>query len=217
MKKSIIYDLDGTLLDSIEDIALSMNEVLSELGYKSFDSEQYKYFVGGGVDILCENIIKNLHVQIPIQTLAERFKQIYDTTLHVNTKPYEGIEKMLENLSRDGHNLAVLSNKPHEMTQKYVEHFFGSYNISQVFGQQTDGVKKPNPSVAVQIAKSFGTNCEEVYFVGDTKVDMQTAKNANMKSIGVLWGFRDEAELRENGADFIVSYPMEIVELIKHK
>ncbi|MBS9778908.1 MAG: HAD family hydrolase [Campylobacteraceae bacterium] len=214
MKKSIIFDLDGTLLDSIKDITLSMNKVLEEFGLQTFDIDKYRYFLGGGADILCKNIIKELHVDIAVSTLSERFKQIYDTNLHVNTKPYEGIEEMLERLSHDGHNLAVLSNKPHEMTQKYVEHFFSSYEITQVFGQQKNGVKKPDPSVAVQIAKSFGTNCEEVYFVGDTKVDMQTAKNANMKSIGVLWGFRDEAELRENGADFIVSHPKEIFEIV---
>nr|WP_269090624.1 HAD family hydrolase [Aliarcobacter butzleri] len=213
-KKTLIFDLDGTLLDSIEDIAVSMNKVLESLNLPIHKIEDYKYFVGSGVDVLVENALGN-HSQEIKDEVIKRFKVEYDGKLHLKTLPYDGIYDLLNELKKLNCNLAVLSNKPHEFTVSYVNHFFKDYDFKEIHGQKADIPKKPHPIAAINIAKALNIACEEIYFIGDTKVDMQTAKNAKMKAIGVLWGFRDEKELKEFGADFIVKHPLEILNIIK--
>lgn len=214
MKKTVIFDLDGTLLDSIEDIASSMNKVLESLQLPTHKIEDYKHFVGGGVDILVENALSNQSKEIKDE-VTKRFKIEYDGKLHSKTLPYDGIYELLDELKKLDINLAVLSNKPHEFTVSYVNHFFKNYNFKEIHGQKKDVPKKPDPKAALDIVKFLNSSCENTYFIGDTKIDMQTAKNANMTAIGVLWGFRDEKELRDFGADFIVSNPLEILKIIK--
>ena len=214
MKKTVIFDLDGTLLDSIEDIASSMNKVLESLQLPTHKIEDYKHFVGGGVDILVENALNNQSKEIKDEVI-KRFKIEYDGKLHSKTLPYDGIYELLDELKKLDINLAVLSNKPHEFTVSYVNHFFKNYNFKEIHGQKKDVPKKPDPKAALDIVKCLESSCENTYFIGDTKIDMQTAKSANMTAIGVLWGFRDEKELRDFGADFIVSNPLEILKIIK--
>jgi phosphoglycolate phosphatase len=217
-KKTIIFDLDGTLIDSLEDIALCMNTVLKELDLPTYEINAYKYFVGGGVSVLVDNVLKDLNVDLENEikdNLTEKFKEIYDLKLHDKTKPYEGIYDLLDELVKLNCQIGILSNKPHESTLAHVNSLFSKYNLKEVHGQKAHIEKKPNPTAAIQIANSFNTPCEEIYFIGDTMVDMQTAKNAGMISIGVLWGFRDEKELREHGANFIVKNPLDIIEIIK--
>ena len=214
MKKTVIFDLDGTLLDSIEDIASSMNKVLESLQLPTHKIEDYKHFVGGGVDILVENALSNQSKEIKDE-VTKRFKIEYDGKLHSKTLPYDGIYELLDELKKLDINLAVLSNKPHEFTVSYVNHFFKNYNFKEIHGQKKDVPKKPDPKAALNIVKCLDSSCENTYFIGDTKIDMQTAKSANMTAIGVLWGFRDEKELRDFGADFIVSNPLEILKIIK--
>ena len=214
MKKTVIFDLDGTLLDSIEDIASSMNKVLESLQLPTHKIEDYKHFVGGGVDILVENALSNQSKEIKDEVI-KRFKIEYDGKLHSKTLPYDGIYELLDELKKLDINLAVLSNKPHEFTVSYVNHFFKNYNFKEIHGQKKDVPKKPDPKAALDIVKCLDSSCENTYFIGDTKIDMQTAKSANMTAIGVLWGFRDEKELKEHGADFLVSHPLEILEIIK--
>lgn len=213
-KKTIIFDLDGTLIDSLEDIAVCMNKVLEELNLPTYEINEYKYFVGGGISVLVDNALKGESTQIK-EEVTKRFKVIYDQKLHAKTKPYEGIYELLKELEKLDCNLAILSNKPHEFTVEYANSLFDNFNFKEVHGQKVDVPKKPDPIAAINIAKSFNTPCEEIYFVGDTMVDMQTAKNAGMIAIGVLWGFRDEKELNEHGADYLVSHPLEILEIIK--
>ena len=214
MEKTVIFDLDGTLLDSIEDIASSMNKVLESLQLPTHKIEDYKHFVGGGVDILVENALNNQSKEIKDEVI-KRFKIEYDGKLHSKTLPYDGIYELLDELKKLDINLAVLSNKPHEFTVSYVNHFFKNYNFKEIHGQKKDVPKKPDPKAALDIVKCLDSSCENTYFIGDTKIDMQTAKSANMTAIGVLWGFRDEKELRDFGADFIVSNPLEILKIIK--
>ncbi|MGJ0303811.1 HAD family hydrolase [Aliarcobacter cryaerophilus] len=214
MKKTVIFDLDGTLLDSIEDITSSMNKVLESLQLPTHKIEDYKHFVGGGVDILVENALNNQSKEIKDEVI-KRFKIEYDGKLHSKTLPYDGIYELLDELKKLDINLAVLSNKPHEFTVSYVNHFFKNYNFKEIHGQKKDVPKKPDPKTALDIVKCLDSSCENTYFIGDTKIDMQTAKNANMTAIGVLWGFRDEKELRDFGADFIVSNPLEILKILQ--
>ena len=216
-KKTIIFDLDGTLIDSLEDIAVCMNQVLKELNLPIHEMNDYKYFVGGGISILVDNSLNALNKEITDELkekVTQRFKDIYDQKLHLKTKAYDGIYELLDELVTLDCNIGILSNKPHEFTVQYANSLFSKYNIKEVHGQKSDVPKKPDPIAAISIANSFNIPCEEIYFVGDTMVDMQTAVNANMIGIGVLWGFRDEKELMENGADFIVKHPLDILDII---
>ena len=212
--KAIIFDLDGTLIDSLEDIAVCMNQVLEELNLPSHQIEDYKYFVGGGISILVDNALdKNTNDEIKAK-VTEKFKIVYDQKLHEKTKPYDGIYELLDELQKLDFKIGILSNKPHEFTIAYAKNLFSKYDMKEVHGQKSHIEKKPDPIAAIQIAQSFDVPCEEVYFVGDTMVDMQTAVNAKMIGIGVLWGFRDEDELMGNGATFVVKHPLDILEIL---
>lgn len=213
-QKAIIFDLDGTLIDSVLDIALCMNEVLEELNLQTYEIEEYNYFLGGGVDVLVDNVLKNPTQQLK-QKVTQRFKEVYDLAIHTNTKAYEGIYELLDELEKLDFKLAVLSNKPHKFTIAYINRLFDKYNFIEVHGQKEDTPKKPHPAGALLISEKLNIPCEDIYFVGDTKVDMQTATNANMTSIGVLWGFRNEEELKQYNANFIVNEPLEILNIVK--
>lgn len=217
IKKTLIFDLDGTLIDSLNDIAVSMNTVLNSLALKSYKISDYKNFVGGGVDYLVKNVLQDEYSKTFSSEVTKEFKKVYEQALHSSTKPYEGIVSLLDELVKQDCNIAVLSNKPHEFTKAYVNKLFSKYNLKQVHGQKSTIPKKPDPTAAINIAKSFQVPCCEVYFIGDTKTDMSTAKNANMIAIGVLWGFRPKEELLKYGADYLVSHPMEILDIINNK
>lgn len=213
--KTIIFDLDGTLIDSLEDIAICMNQVLIELNLPHHELNDYKNFVGGGIDFLVNNALASDTSDEVKEEVTNRFKVVYDQKLHAKTKPYEGIYELLEELEKRDYKIGILSNKPHEFTIAYANSLFSQFKIEEIHGQKAHIEKKPNPTAAITIANSFETPCEEVYFVGDTQVDMQTAKNAKMKAIGVLWGFRTKEELLESGADFLVEKPLDILDIIK--
>ena len=215
--KAIIFDLDGTLIDSLEDIAVCMNQVLEELNLPTYKIDDYKYFVGGGISILVENALdKNTNEEIK-ELVTEKFKIVYDQKLHAKTLPYDGIYDLLDELKKLDFKIGILSNKPHEFTIQYASNLFSKYEMKEIHGQKSHIAKKPDPIAAIQIAQSFDVPCEEVYFVGDTMVDMQTAVNAKMIGIGVLWGFRDEEELMSNGATFVVNHPLDILEIVNKK
>ena len=213
-QKAIIFDLDGTLIDSLEDIAVCMNQVFEELELPVHKIEDYKNFVGGGVDILVENALDSSAPKELKAKVRDRFKEIYDSNLHAKTQAYDGIYELLEELEKQNFKMGILSNKPHEFTVEYANSLFENNRFLEVHGQKAHIEKKPDPSAAIDIAKSFEMDCKEIYFVGDTKIDMQTAKNAGMIAIGVLWGFRDEEELVSNGADFIVAKPSDILDIV---
>ena len=215
--KAIIFDLDGTLIDSLEDIAVCMNQVLEELNLPSHKIDDYKYFVGGGISILVDNALDKNTSDETKQLVTEKFKIVYDQKLHAKTLPYEGIYDLLDELKRLDFKIGILSNKPHEFTIAYASNLFSKYDMKEVHGQKAHIAKKPDPIAAIQIAQSFDVPCEEVYFVGDTMVDMQTAVNAKMIGIGVLWGFRDEEELMSNGATFVVKHPLDILDIVNKK
>ncbi len=213
-EKALIFDLDGTLIDSLTDIALCANEVLKRLNLPTHEIDDYKKFVGGGALVLIENCTPEDSSEELIEKALEEFKEVYDEKLQGNTKPYEGVYELLEELKNKNIKIGVLSNKPHKFTLKYVEEFFNSHNIIEAHGQKKEIPPKPHPLGAINIANSFNLPCENIYFVGDSDVDMQTAKNAGMIAVGVSWGFRGTEELIENGADFIVETPQDILKLL---
>ena len=212
--KGIIFDLDGTLIDSLEDIGVCMNKVLEKNGLKTYQIPKYKDFVGGGVEFLVNNVLNTKEELLLKDKITKEFKDVYEQQLHTKTKAYDGVYELLEKLQKEDFKIGILSNKPHEFTIEYAKLLFSNYKIEEIHGQKEQVPKKPNPQSAISIAKKFRIACEELYFVGDTKVDMQTAKNAKMKAIGVLWGFRTKEELEENGADFLVSHPLEILDIV---
>lgn len=213
--KALIFDLDGTLIDSLEDIAICANMVLQQFGLPTHAIKDYKRFVGAGAQVLMENCTPKNSSEELVQKTIKEFKVIYDQNMKNNTFPYEGIDELLEQLTKDNYKIGVLSNKPHKFTLQYIEKLFKNYNMIEVHGQKDNIPRKPNPIAAINIAKSFDIACEDIYFIGDTDIDMQTAKNAGMIAVGVKWGFRTVKELEDNGANFIVNKPLDILKLLK--
>lgn len=212
--KVIVFDLDGTLLDTLEDLADACNSVLAECGYPQHPVAKYNFFVGDGLRVLIERITPAGVSQADIDHCCSLFTDIYSRCWDNKSKPYEGIEAMLQELQKQKMRLAVLSNKPHHFTRIYIERFFPERSFDIVFGQREGVNKKPDPSGALEIATILGVAPSECVYVGDTGVDMQTGKAAGMFTVGVLWGFRDIEELQRNNADMIVTSPLEIIEYV---
>ncbi len=213
--KGLIFDLDGTLLDSLEDLANAGNSVLKGNGLKTHPIKSYQYFVGNGLQKLIERIApqyQNNHHKI-VELMAE-FKQIYSNSWKEKSRLYAGIPELIRVLKERGAQLAVFSNKPHDFTQLIIDEFFEKSMFSIVRGQKERVAKKPDPTGVFLICESLGLAVDDVAFVGDSATDIQTAKNAGMKSIGVEWGFRDRQELQENGADWIVGQPKDIAQIV---
>ncbi len=213
MKKAVIFDLDGTLIDSLEDIAINANKVLRQLNCPTHSLEQYKHFVGDGAKVLMQNAMPKYISKNYLEEALELFKEFYEQNLHSHTKLYHGIKPLLVNLVEQNIPLAILSNKPDKFTKLYVETLLPDIPFVVVSGQQESVEKKPHPAGALDIAKKFQIDPKDIYFVGDTATDMKTAKNANMVAVGVSWGFRTIKELQDNGADFIIKKPEELLVL----
>lgn len=212
--KAIIFDLDGTLVNSIGDIADAMNTVLSNRNYSTYDYDTYKTFVGSGVKSL---VIKALPDTAPKQSEIDECLQnmmdVYSKNCTNKTKPYDGILELLETLHAKNIKLSILSNKEDSLTKKVTKTILPNY-FSPVLGLKEEALKKPNPNVALQICNTLDVNPEETIFVGDTNVDIQTAINANMKAIGVSWGFRDKKELWDAGAEYVLEKPLDLLKIL---
>ncbi|MBU3089750.1 HAD family hydrolase [Clostridium gasigenes] len=204
MYKAIIFDLDGTLLDTLEDLANACNYALKECGLGTYEVNKYKKFVGDGRYKLIERIIpKEDYTEDLFNKVLKLYDDYYLEHMVDETKPYEGICELLDELRGLGIKLAVVSNKPHEFTTEMVNNYFNN-KIDIVFGQRKNYQVKPNPETIFEVMNEFELEKEECVYVGDSNVDMQTAKNAEVKSIGVSWGFRGRKELEESGANIVV-------------
>lgn len=219
MTKAIIFDLDGTLLNTIGTIKYYCDKALQKYGFSAVPEKEYKIMVGNGASLLVERAMSYTR-----QWTAEEFDNVFEEynreynsdTLYL-TAPYDGIEAMLRRLKEEGIKLAVLSNKPDFATVDVVNTIFGKGLFDIVRGA-VDGVPlKPDPSAVLDIMRELGVDAREAVFVGDTKVDIATGKNAGLYSIGVLWGFRDEAELTAAGADVIINDAGRILEIVKER
>lgn len=215
MTNAVLFDLDGTLVDSVCDMADSANFALAESGYPVHPEDAYRYFVGDGVDKLIERILpENKRSGEERANLKARYVRRYETHALNRTKPYPGIVPLLGQLHGRRIKLAVVSNKPDEQVKHIVSHLFapGTFDIAAGGGQGFP--LKPDPALANHVLTTLGIPPQEALFVGDTGVDMQTAQNARCRAVGVTWGFRPRAELTENGADEIVDKPGEILNLL---
>lgn len=215
MKKNIVFDLDGTLLDTLEDIAISANFALVTLGFEAQEREKYRYFVGEGIFKLFENIFAS-HPQTPelIQQAVTLFETHYTKQFNQNTKLYEGVSKMLSFLQKRNFKMAILSNKPDSFTKMCAIKYLRQWKFDVVFGAREGVPRKPDPRGALEISELLHVTPNDCYYLGDTMIDMKTANSAGMIAIGALWGFREENELREHGAKYLVQTPSEVIKLL---
>lgn len=212
MKKLVIFDLDGTLLDTVEDLAAACNHILGNEGYPLYPVDQYRIFVGNGISKLIERAVPpEARTAEHIEELRLRFIDYYTKHIDERTHPYSGISEMLNELNSMGIKLAVASNKFHDGTVSLVSRFFPKIPFAAIFGQRAGIPTKPDPAVVDEIIAIAGVCSDEVLYVGDSDVDMLTAQNAGVESVGVVWGFRGEKELAASGADYIVDSPDEAV------
>ena len=216
MTKLVIFDLDGTLLNTIGDLAASCNSILSKRGLPEHDYNQYTKFIGKGVrNLVMQAIPEELRNDTFNNELYLEFMQYYKANMATHTVPYNGIKELLTELSkRDGISLAVASNKFQDGTEMLVDYFFKDINFAVVFGNREGVALKPDPIIVNDILQRTSISAANTLYVGDSGVDMSTAKSANIRSIGVTWGFRDKAELLEYGASHIVDSPTEILDLL---
>lgn len=210
--KAVIFDLDGTLMDSLTDLAISGNYALEKLGLPTHSQDKYKYFVGNGNAVLLQRIVPQPFEQSVLDKITPIFMAHYDAHKSDNTTPYEGIMELLEGLKSKNILTAVATNKNKNFAVELIRKEFGNL-IDFTNGVNEKFKPKPDASMIDDLVNQMGLNRSEILYVGDTNVDMQTAKNANLSACAVLWGFRTKAELLQFNPNHIVSKPKEILEL----
>jgi phosphoglycolate phosphatase len=223
---ALIFDLDGTLADSIADIGGAMNAVLAELSLPPHSLDAYKAFVGEGAQNLARRSVRAAlgldwrssssdGLPRPLAELVESYRVQYGKLEHANSTPYPGIDVMLDGVVASGRKMAVLSNKRDDFTKHLVSHAFGRWPFVEVRGERDGVQRKPDPTAALQLAVALDALPERIGFVGDTPIDVATARNAGMIPIGVLWGFRTREELTSAGAKFLLEHPKDLLPLLR--
>ncbi len=212
MKKLIIFDLDGTLLDTIADLGTACNHALESKGYRRHPLAAYPYMVGNGVRKLLERAQPDANSQ-EIDELFVLFREYYDAHCTDFTKPYDGIPQLLEQLTEQGISIAVATNKYESAARRIITHFFPDIPFVAILGQVEGRPVKPDPSIDFAVLLAHPTPKNETMHVGDSAIDIETARRACVESVGVTWGFRPITELRKAYADHIVSSPADILKL----
>jgi phosphoglycolate phosphatase len=210
--RAAIFDLDGTLLDTIDDIAGAMNRVLSARGYETYGIEKYKLLVGDGIEEMVRRALAPRFLgAAEIDAVIREYRREYDASWRAHSRPYPGVPELLMKLRRRGVRTAVLSNKSHPFTVAMTAELLPGCRFDVIRGAKPGVPLKPDPEPALLVAAEMGVAPAEVLFLGDTKVDMKTAVAAGMFPAGALWGFRSEAELRSNGAAALVDSPLDLL------
>lgn len=211
-----IFDLDGTLVDTLESITYSVNATLGEMGIDGVTREQCRSFVGDGARCLMERALLAAGEKdaSKIEEAMRRYGRIFDENCTYHVTPYKGIAKLLSMLKEKGIKLAVLSNKPHLQSVKVVESILGKNVFDCVQGQQEGVEKKPDPQGIFMILDELGMKREECLYIGDSEVDIATGRNAGILSVGVTWGFRGRQILEDAGARRVIDLPLELLNYI---
>lgn len=215
MYKAIIFDLDGTLLNTIEDICDSLNIALRKYGFATHSVAETKLFVGSGVRIMVERALHDEeHSETDNELVLKNYLEEYSKRQANKTRPYDGTIEMIKELRQRGFKIGLLSNKPHEDTIKIIDKYFGLGLFDIVLGQRAGIPIKPDPTALYEIIEKLGVDKEQCLFVGDSDVDMKTALNAEMDKIAVLWGFRSRDIIQEYSPNYIIERPQELLSII---
>lgn len=221
--RGVIFDLDGTLLDSLQGIADAMNGLLQSMSYPCHSLESYKYFVGDGLKELIrralpgewfEQFDEKEGEETALDDLLVEYRKLYDKTWPLLSPPYPGIGETLDKLSENQVKMAILSNKTDDFTRRMVQTLLPNWEFIAVVGARPGFPLKPDPGAALEIARQFALPPGSIAFIGDTAIDMQTGVNAGMNPVGVLWGFRTARELQDNGALHLVLHPAQLLEIL---
>jgi phosphoglycolate phosphatase len=213
--KAILFDLDGTLLDTIEDLTDSMNMVLNRLGLPGHSVETCKKFVGDGVEMFALRALPETHRDdASVARCAADMRDVYRKRWSLKTRPYDGIPDLLDGLKQHNLRMAVLSNKPDDSTKEMVAELLSKWRFDPVVGARFSVPKKPAPTGALEISRYLDLPPEEFLYLGDTGTDMKTARAAGMFAVGVLWGFRTADELATSGAEVLIKHPAEALLLL---
>lgn len=223
---ALIFDLDGTLADSLADIGEAMNAVLAELSLPPHDLEAYKVFVGEGAENLTRRAVRAAQgldwrspstegLPRPLPDLVESYRVHYARQEHGRSSLYPGVDAMLDGVVASGRKMAVLSNKRDDFTKHLVEQEFARWPFVDVRGERDGVPRKPDPTAALELALALNVLPARIGFVGDTPIDVGTARAAGMVPIGVLWGFRSRAELTQAGAKFLLEHPKDLLPLLR--
>lgn len=212
--KAVVFDLDGTLLDTIQDIANAMNTVLQRYDFPVHDLNSYRFFIGSGIAKLVERALpSDISESTKYPKLVEEFLEEYALHLDKFTAPYNGIVELLDGLTQLGVPLAILSNKADEFMDEVVSSHFAKWSFVVVMGARYGLPTKPDPYSAFEIAEIMQLQPSEIVYLGDSDIDMQTAVNAGMYGVGAAWGFRSVEELSANGANLVIQHPCELLNL----
>ncbi len=213
--EAVLFDLDGTLLDSIEDLTDSMNLVLDGYGLPGHDAEACKNFVGDGVEMFALRALpENRRDEATVAQCAAEMRAEYRKRWSQKTRPYDGIPELLDDLTLRNLKLAVLSNKPEESTREMVAELLSKWQFYPVAGARPAVPKKPDPILAIEISQQLRLPADKFLYLGDTGTDMKTARGAGMFPVGALWGFRTAEELKDTGAEVLVAHPSEVLQLL---
>lgn len=214
MFKVAIFDLDGTLLNTLDDLANACNYALNKFSFPTHNVEEYKKFIGNGIYKLVERAVpNNKKDKVTVEKVLKTFSDYYNEHMIDMTKPYDGIVDILDELRAKGIKLAVVSNKKHEFTIEIVKKYFGD-RFDIVFGHRENYKEKPDPTSVLEVIEKLNILKSECIYIGDSNVDILTAKNAGVKSVGVSWGFRDREELANEGANYLADNNIELLNII---
>ena len=218
MIKACIFDMDGTTVNTINSIAYFANKALNKYGLNSIDTEKFKIIVGNGAKVLVERMIALTGgTEEDFRNVYKEYNSTYDNDFMYLTEAYDGIIDMLKELKKMGVESVILSNKPHSTAVKISDALFGNGLIKYCFGGREGIPLKPDPTALFEVIDLLGVKGEECIYIGDTSTDMETGKNGNIYTVGVLWGFREREELESSGADIVISNPGELIDIIKEK
>ena len=211
--KLVTFDLDGTLVDTLEDLRQSVNQALEELSLPRHSSDSFRMNVGSGARFMIARSLPDDRQDL-LDTVLQMQKAYYQEHLCDRSRAYPGIREMLNELKQGEYKLAVLSNKPDPYTREIIERLFEQDIFDIVMGNRQGMPLKPDPGCVLEIAGQLLVSAEQAAFVGDTSIDMQTANRAGMLAVGVSWGFREAEELRENGCQMLIDSPEELPALL---
>lgn len=212
-QRSVIFDLDGTLADTLDDLANALNEALTELGYAAQDGASVRAMIGDGMPSLVARAA-NTDDDVEIERVTASYRAAYARCMLDHTRLYPGIASLLDRMHEGGLGMSVLSNKSHEYTVLMCDALLADWSVRRAQGVVEDALRKPNPTMALELAAELKTNPGDMFFVGDSEVDIETGRRAGMSTIAVTWGYRSEADLIRARPDHVVATPSAVADIL---